>query len=185
MTTMSVSGWMFLLVPAHPGCPGQIPESHKTVVCVCVCVCVCVLYLKHYWFHFFPDTVHTGSRHLMSDQGSPVFFRNILCLVSFNGLLRYTYVIPCWICWWMFNDVCVNRMPLISVRRCYMKTGSSSGRSVVYWNSSCQSRKQRTMGMWCMKSFCLIILCEVCGTEVQELTWLLCCYLIPSFFECC
>jgi len=35
MTTMSVSGWMFLLVPAHPGFPGQIPQSRKTVVCVC------------------------------------------------------------------------------------------------------------------------------------------------------
>jgi len=23
---------MFLLVPAHPGCPGQIPHSRKTVV---------------------------------------------------------------------------------------------------------------------------------------------------------
>jgi len=33
------SGWMFLLVPAHPGFPGQIPQSRKTVVC-CVCVCV-------------------------------------------------------------------------------------------------------------------------------------------------
>jgi len=32
------SGWMFLLVPAHPGCPGQVPQSRKTVVCVCVCV---------------------------------------------------------------------------------------------------------------------------------------------------
>ena len=31
---------MFLLVPAHLGCPGQIPQSRKTVVCVCVCVCV-------------------------------------------------------------------------------------------------------------------------------------------------
>jgi len=29
---------MFLLVPAHPGCPGQNPESHKTVVSVCLCV---------------------------------------------------------------------------------------------------------------------------------------------------
>ena len=28
--------------PAHPGCPGQHPESCKTV-CVCECVCVCVL----------------------------------------------------------------------------------------------------------------------------------------------
>ena len=35
---------MFLLVPAHLGCPGQIPQSRKTVVCVCVCVCVCVQY---------------------------------------------------------------------------------------------------------------------------------------------
>jgi len=25
---------MFLLIPAHLCCPGQNPESHKTVVCV-------------------------------------------------------------------------------------------------------------------------------------------------------
>jgi len=30
-------GECFLLVPAYPGCPGQSPESHETVVCVCVC----------------------------------------------------------------------------------------------------------------------------------------------------
>jgi len=30
---------MFLLVPAHPGCPRQNPESRKMVVCVCMCVC--------------------------------------------------------------------------------------------------------------------------------------------------
>jgi len=36
-------GKMYLLVPAHPGCPGQSPESCKMVVCVCVCVCVCVI----------------------------------------------------------------------------------------------------------------------------------------------
>ena len=35
--SVSVSGWMFLLVPAHPGCPGQNPQSCKTFVCVCVC----------------------------------------------------------------------------------------------------------------------------------------------------
>jgi len=27
---------MFLLVPANPGFPGQIPQSRKTVVFVCV-----------------------------------------------------------------------------------------------------------------------------------------------------
>jgi len=36
---------MFLLVPAHPGCLGQFPQSCKTVVCVCVCV-FCDLNLK-------------------------------------------------------------------------------------------------------------------------------------------
>jgi len=30
-------GKMYLLVPAHPGCPGQGPQSCKMVVCVCVC----------------------------------------------------------------------------------------------------------------------------------------------------
>ena len=35
---------MFLLVLAHPGCPGQIPQSRKRVVCVCVCVCMCAVY---------------------------------------------------------------------------------------------------------------------------------------------
>jgi len=40
MITTGVSGWMFLLVLAHPGCPGQNPESHKMVVWVCVCLSV-------------------------------------------------------------------------------------------------------------------------------------------------
>ena len=35
----NVSGWMFLLVPAHPGRPGQRAVKRS---CVCVCVCVCV-----------------------------------------------------------------------------------------------------------------------------------------------
>jgi len=41
MTMMGVSGWMFLLVPAHPGCPRQKPQSHKMAVC-------CVSGLCHY-----------------------------------------------------------------------------------------------------------------------------------------
>jgi len=36
MTTICVSGRMFLLVLAHLGCPVRSPESHKTVVCMCV-----------------------------------------------------------------------------------------------------------------------------------------------------
>jgi len=40
MTMIGVSGWVFLLVPAHPGCPRHIPESRKTVVVVVVAVIV-------------------------------------------------------------------------------------------------------------------------------------------------
>jgi len=38
MTLIDVTGRMFLLVPADLDCPGQNPESRKTVVCVCVCL---------------------------------------------------------------------------------------------------------------------------------------------------
>jgi len=36
MMTIGVSGWIFLLVPAHPRCPRQNPQSCKTVVCECL-----------------------------------------------------------------------------------------------------------------------------------------------------
>jgi len=41
MATIGASGWMSVVIPAHPGCPGQNPESRKTVVCMCVCCCMC------------------------------------------------------------------------------------------------------------------------------------------------
>jgi len=37
---LNFSVCVVFVVPAHPGFPGQIPQSRKTVVCVCVC-CVC------------------------------------------------------------------------------------------------------------------------------------------------
>jgi len=43
MIRLGVSGWVFLLVPAYPGCPGQKPLNG----CVCTHTraraCVCVL----------------------------------------------------------------------------------------------------------------------------------------------
>ena len=38
MIRTGVSGRVFLLVPAYPGCPGP-----KAVKRLCVCVCVCVV----------------------------------------------------------------------------------------------------------------------------------------------
>jgi len=40
---MGVSGSMFLLVPAHLGCPGQNSKSHKMVVCETVTHDLCPL----------------------------------------------------------------------------------------------------------------------------------------------
>jgi len=38
-TLRGVSGWVFLLVLAHPCCPGQSPESRNTVVCCASKIC--------------------------------------------------------------------------------------------------------------------------------------------------
>ena len=48
MIRMGVSGWMFLLVPAYSGSPGQ-----KAVKRLCVCVCVCVLVSGWKWTFIF------------------------------------------------------------------------------------------------------------------------------------
>jgi len=40
---------MYLLVPAHLGCPGQSPESHKMVVVVVVIVII----FTHIWLECF------------------------------------------------------------------------------------------------------------------------------------
>jgi len=59
---------MFLLVLAHPGCPGQNPKSHKTVVCVCV---VMFLLFQIFSMNFLtsvalPILVHKPCEHSLS-----------------------------------------------------------------------------------------------------------------------
>ena len=44
MIRMGASGWMFLLVPAYPGSPGQKAVKR---LCVCVCVRACVRACVH------------------------------------------------------------------------------------------------------------------------------------------
>ena len=41
---------MLLLVPAHPGCPGQNPEICKMAVCVCVSVFHSLLMVAGIWY---------------------------------------------------------------------------------------------------------------------------------------
>ena len=42
MIRMGVSGWMFLLVPAYPGSPGQTAVKR---LCVCVCIIMWLIYI--------------------------------------------------------------------------------------------------------------------------------------------
>jgi len=43
MIRMGVSGWVFLLVPAYPGCPGPMTVKR---LCVCLLVRIICIYLK-------------------------------------------------------------------------------------------------------------------------------------------
>ena len=54
MTMMGVSGWMFLLVPAHLGCRGQNPKNRKTDVCV-LCVCFKIHFIFSFYKFFCPS----------------------------------------------------------------------------------------------------------------------------------
>ena len=49
LTRMGVSGWMFLLVPAYPGCPGQ--TAVKWLLCCCCCQFFnrIIVFLKCLW----------------------------------------------------------------------------------------------------------------------------------------
>ena len=68
---------MFLLVPAHPGCPGQSPESHKMVVVV--------TFLLRYYFNLqlnyqFDSTFDSHEKlhtifHLQSIDGAISFIQ--------------------------------------------------------------------------------------------------------------
>jgi len=59
-----VSGWMFLLVPAHPGSPGQ-----RAVKRSCVCVCLLLSFIEYLavgvtfdlcWTHYTNAKVQCG-----------------------------------------------------------------------------------------------------------------------------
>jgi len=66
---------MFLLVPAHPGFPGQIPQSRKTVVCVCV-FCSAQVGECFFWYRLaqvVPEKIHTAVKWLC------VYFVRLFC----------------------------------------------------------------------------------------------------------
>ena len=73
---------MFLLVPAHPGCPGQIPQSRKTVVCVCV-----TGYYGQNWIHHWQwKHIDSTFQKKFPNQPSWCFYH-----CSFLGFRRITY----------------------------------------------------------------------------------------------
>ena len=74
---------MFLLVVAHPGCPGQNPDSRKTVVVVVVVV----VHLGHVISAKMDDELDVkGTCCKFTDQAN-----NFLCFFSsFNSVLRHS-----------------------------------------------------------------------------------------------
>ena len=71
-----------LLVPAHPGFPGQIPQSRKTVVCVCVFACLGGYNMEHCRS---PDGVTSVSVRL---------YRTTQCCRAFTlALARLSYLV--------------------------------------------------------------------------------------------
>jgi len=75
------SGWMFLLVPAHPGCPGQFPQSHKTVVCVCVFL---VLLFWCRLTQVVPDKIQDGHITVVC-----------LCVLLTSELINHMWLLAC------------------------------------------------------------------------------------------
>ena len=66
MTTIGVSGWTLLLVPAHPGCRGQNSQSHKMVVCVCLNYHSSTVHI--YGNHKTTSRYNTGLWHRQTDR---------------------------------------------------------------------------------------------------------------------
>jgi len=67
---------MFLLVPAHPGCPGQNQESRNTVVVVVVVILLCLMHMK--LFHF-SSKVHIEDKMIKLEKQGWVFYGS--CMV--------------------------------------------------------------------------------------------------------
>jgi len=63
---------MFLLIPAHPGCPRQNPESNKTVVCVCVCLIDHEDYMEILYENSVIVLASAGTFHLYKSASSPI-----------------------------------------------------------------------------------------------------------------
>jgi len=154
MTTIDVSGWIFLLVPAQPGCPGQSPESRKTAVCVCVCMCACACVWKTAW----AINTKIGTRmtvvweikRLPKPSRSHGCCRHYATAISVGlhvvWLLRFLAVVVCIMCWfWRVCDVMVVRLGLYHT----------------YW-------------FWQACRFCWLLLCTmssmltVCGMELHS-----------------
>jgi len=64
---------MFLLVPAHLGCPGQNSKSRKTVVCVCVyysCAAELLRIIRSDYLNELVD-IEVNGRHLQPTKCLP------------------------------------------------------------------------------------------------------------------
>jgi len=80
-TRKSEDDKMYLLVPAHPGCPGQSPESCKMVKCVCV------------WLWSFKSLAHSFCFFPFAKEIT-LFAFCLLFLYSFHASVNFFFQFP-------------------------------------------------------------------------------------------
>ena len=112
MIRMGVSGWMFLLVPAYPGCPGS-KAVKRSLLLLLLFICVRFsfsLWTLDYLCNTTPLLLISGSRKMLGNSASwlnnPLFtytpymwglafqMVNITCLGSRDGMTSSSHTRP-------------------------------------------------------------------------------------------
>ena len=82
---------MYLLVPAHVGCPGQSPERCKMVVCVWLCVCFRRLHYIMYAVNIKSNSKKCIFNCFLNSAGSAMAHKSLTYIVTYMLLSMSSY----------------------------------------------------------------------------------------------
>jgi len=149
MIRMGVRGWMFLLVPAYPGCPGQ-----KAVKRLCVCVCVYFPFSNFISFLIDGFLMKFGAFVVMK-QGEPIRFSEC----TYFGYCGYVSlaVSPLFRNWSAFCRCGGQKLSVL-----FFETPCNWRDVVHVWNRRLKSLELMSMGNWPLTCTMILILHLVC-----------------------